>query len=62
MDTSRARAELGWSPRRTAVEALAELLDGLRDGAGFGTPPLEPGGTGPLRVREFPSGLGARLG
>jgi nucleoside-diphosphate-sugar epimerase len=62
MDTSRARAELGWSARRTATEALSELLDGLRDGAGFGTPPLEPGGAGPLRMREFLSGLGARLG
>jgi nucleoside-diphosphate-sugar epimerase len=62
MDVSRARAELGWEPRRTAAEALSELLEGLRDGAGFPTPPLEPGGAGPLRAREFLSGLGARLG
>jgi nucleoside-diphosphate-sugar epimerase len=62
MDVSRARAELGWEPRRTATEALSELLEGLRDGAGFPTPPLEPGGAGPLRAREFLSGVGARLG
>jgi nucleoside-diphosphate-sugar epimerase len=62
MDTSRARDELGWSPRSSATEALLELLDGLRDGAGMDTPPLEPGSAGPLRVREFASGLGARTG
>jgi hypothetical protein len=62
MDVSRARAELGWEPRRTAAEALSELLEGLRDGAGYPTPPLEPGGAGPLRAREFLSGVGARLG
>ena len=62
MDTSRAREQLGWEPRRSAVDALSELLDGLRDGSGLETPPLEPGGAGPLRAREFLSGLGARLG
>ena len=62
MDTSRARERLGWEPRRSAVDALSELLDGLRDGSGLETPPLEPGGAGPLRAREFLSGLGARLG
>ncbi len=42
MDTSRARAELGWEPRWDAGEALLELLEGLRDGAGVPTPPLRP--------------------
>ena len=62
MDTSRAREQLGWQARRSGLDALRELLDGLRDGSGLETPPLEPGGAGPLRAREFLSGLGARLG
>jgi UDP-glucose 4-epimerase len=60
MDTTRARTELGWRPRRSSSEALLELLDGMREGAGIDTPPLDPGGSGPLRVREFASGVGAR--
>ena len=60
MDTTRARTELGWQPRHTSSEALLDLLEGIRDGAGLGTPPLEPGGAGPLRSREFASGVGAR--
>ena len=62
MDTTRARDELGWTPRSSATDALLELLDGLRHGAGIDTPPLEPGSAGPLRLREFASGLGARTG
>lgn len=42
MDTTRARRELGWSPRIGAGEALLEVLDGIRSGAGLPTPPLEP--------------------
>src|SRR4051812_2336802 len=60
MDTTRARTELGWEPNRTSTGALLDLLDGIRDGAGLDTPPLEPGGAGPLRVREVASGVGAR--
>jgi UDP-glucose 4-epimerase len=41
MDVTRARAELGWVPTRSAGEALVELLDGIRDGAAHGTPPLQ---------------------
>ncbi|HET7567047.1 MAG TPA: NAD-dependent epimerase/dehydratase family protein [Gaiellaceae bacterium] len=43
MDTSRARAELGWEPQRTSVEAILELLEGIAAEAGAPTPPLEPG-------------------
>ena len=43
LDSARARRELGWEPRRTAEEALLELLAGIRDGAGMDTPPLAPG-------------------
>jgi UDP-glucose 4-epimerase len=62
MDMSRAYGELGWQPRHSAVEALNDLMAGLREGAGLDTPPLEPGSAGPLRVREFLSGVGARTG
>jgi UDP-glucose 4-epimerase len=62
MDTTRARDELGWTPRRDAGAALRELLEGMAAGAGLDTPPLEPGGAGPLRLREFLSGVGARTG
>src|ERR687897_3635158 len=34
MDVSRARSELGWSPERSASDALLDLLEGMREGAG----------------------------
>lgn len=40
MRTSRIRGELGWAPSHDAGDALRELLDGFRDGAGAPTPPL----------------------
>ncbi len=42
MDTTRARTKLGWAPRFGAEEAISELIEGLREGAGLGTPPLDP--------------------
>jgi UDP-glucose 4-epimerase len=60
LDVSRARAELGWTPRHDAGEALLELLEGLREGAGAPTPPLDPWTGGPARVRELAGGLGSR--
>ena len=62
MDISRARNELGWQPSVSAADALLDLIGGMQAGAGMQTPPLEPGGAGPLRLREFLSGIGARLG
>ncbi len=62
MDCSRMRDELGWTPRRDGVEALEDLLAGLRANDGLDTPPLRPGAGGPARVREVLSGLGARRG
>ncbi|HUA75817.1 MAG TPA: NAD-dependent epimerase/dehydratase family protein [Solirubrobacteraceae bacterium] len=59
MDTARAREALGWGARRSAVETLEELLDGLRQGDGMQTPPLDPAAGGPLRMREFATGVGA---
>jgi nucleoside-diphosphate-sugar epimerase len=44
METRRVRERLAWEPRRSASEALLELLDGIRAGAGAPTPPLEPDG------------------
>jgi nucleoside-diphosphate-sugar epimerase len=60
MDTTRARRELGWQPRHTAAEALLDLLEGMRRQDGIETPPLEPGGAGPLRLRELLGGVGKR--
>jgi UDP-glucose 4-epimerase len=60
MDTGRARRELGWEPRKTSLDALGELLVGLRHGAGGDTPPLDPKAGGPLRAGEFATGIGSR--
>jgi UDP-glucose 4-epimerase len=40
LNTRRARRELGWTPRRTAGEALLDLLSGFADAAELPTPPL----------------------
>jgi UDP-glucose 4-epimerase len=61
MDSSRARRELGWEPQYTALQALEELLAGMRQGADLDTPPLARGTSGPARVREFLTGVGARV-
>jgi UDP-glucose 4-epimerase len=60
MDSSRARSELGWAPRFSAIEAIGELLDGIREGADENTPPLARGTSGPARIRELLTGLGSR--
>jgi UDP-glucose 4-epimerase len=62
MDVARAREQLGWRPERSSIDAFCDLLAGMREGAGLETPPLEPGGAGPLRLREVLSGIGARTG
>jgi nucleoside-diphosphate-sugar epimerase len=60
MDTARAREVLGWRPRRSSEEALMELLEGMRDGEGLPTPPLDPAASGRLRLRELLTGVGGR--
>jgi len=40
IDSARARGELGWEPRYRSTDALLELLDGMRRGADYATPPL----------------------
>lgn len=41
-DTTLAETALGWQPRYDAASALAELVDGLRSGAGAASTPLAP--------------------
>src|SRR5215203_668837 len=62
MDTTRARTELGWEPTMTSLEALDDLLQGIRNAEGAPTPPLEPGAGGPMRAREVATGIGQRQG
>jgi UDP-glucose 4-epimerase len=59
MSSKRAHDELGWEPRRSAVEALEELLAGLREGHGAETPPLEADSAG-ARLDDLKTGVGAR--
>jgi UDP-glucose 4-epimerase len=60
LDSARARRELGWEPSRSGTEALSELIDAMRNGADYETPPLARATSGPGRIREFLTGLGAR--
>jgi nucleoside-diphosphate-sugar epimerase len=60
MDTTRAREELGWTPQRSAGEALLDLLEGMRRGDGVDTPPLRPSETVRERAGEVRKGVGAR--
>jgi UDP-glucose 4-epimerase len=62
MDTSRAQEELGWRPVRSSLEALEDLLGGLRRAAGQPTPPLDPAAGGVARLGELSSGIGERRG
>ncbi len=57
LSSDRARKELGWEPRFSAREALKELLEGLRVGRGYPTPPLQEAGLGG-RVDEVRTGIG----
>src|SRR3954454_10730529 len=59
MSSARARAELGWEPRYSAIEALEELLQGMREGGGGEPPPLEPDSAGG-RLDDLKTGVGAR--
>jgi UDP-glucose 4-epimerase len=59
MSSGRARGELGWEPRHSGVEALEELLEGMREGHGAKTPPLESDSVG-ARLDDLKTGVGAR--
>jgi UDP-glucose 4-epimerase len=56
LDTTRARTELAWSPKRGADEALLELLSGLKEGEGLETPPLTNRRS---RTEEVATGVGS---
>jgi nucleoside-diphosphate-sugar epimerase len=60
MDTTRAREELGWKPSVSSLDALDELLRGMRHAEGGPTPPLEPTAGGPMRAREMATGVGRK--
>lgn len=62
MDVSRARDELGWKPTVGGLDAIAEVMEGMRDGAGGPTPPLDPEAGGRFRWRELANGIGWRGG
>ncbi|HEX3239685.1 MAG TPA: DUF892 family protein [Solirubrobacterales bacterium] len=59
MSSERARAELDWEPTHSGVEALEELLVGMRKGHGHPTPPLAGDGPG-ARLEDLRTGVGAR--
>jgi UDP-glucose 4-epimerase len=59
MSSERAELELGWEPQVSAIEALEELIGGLRNGDGKPTPPLESTGLGG-RLDELRTGVGGR--
>jgi nucleoside-diphosphate-sugar epimerase len=59
LDTSRIRAELGWSPTVSSLDALREVLEGMADGAGAQTPPLAPDSLAG-RLQEGTTGVGER--
>ena len=59
MSTDRARQELDWKPAYSSLEAMGELLDGLRKGSGHSAPHLA--GTGIVtRLDELRTGQGKR--
>jgi UDP-glucose 4-epimerase len=60
MSTRRIRDELGWEPRRGATGTLAEMVWGMRAGAGAPTEPLAPDSIG-RRLHEVRTGAGARV-
>ncbi|MDT0164833.1 NAD-dependent epimerase/dehydratase family protein [Actinotalea sp. AC32] len=54
LDTTRVRTKLGWRPRVTAQQALAEVVEGMVAGSGTASPPLR------ARGRARPSLLGGQ--
>jgi len=57
LDCSRARTELGWAPKWTAQEALADLLEGVADSAHTSSPPLRRRSIVDLLRRDITDGL-----
>ena len=42
ISAERARSELGWEPRHTALDTLEDVVAGMRSGVGAPSPPLRP--------------------
>jgi nucleoside-diphosphate-sugar epimerase len=61
LDTTRARTELGWTPRWSADDAVDDLVRGMRRGEGAGTPPLDPATSGVARSHEVATGIGEKV-
>lgn len=53
LSTERARSVLGWEPRLSAYDTVAEVFEGMAEGAGTASPPLRPRGSlmGSARTR-----------
>ena len=62
MDTTRARTELGWAPQVDALDAIEEVMAGMREGTGGPTPTLAADAGGPLRAGELATGVGMKGG
>jgi nucleoside-diphosphate-sugar epimerase len=61
LDATRARRELGWTPRSSSVDAVLALLWGISEGSGGATAPLTPDGWR-SRTDELRRGVGSRVG
>jgi nucleoside-diphosphate-sugar epimerase len=61
LDAGRARAELGWAPTASALDAVLQFVHGMASGRGGHTRPLARDGAA-ARVRELASGVGSRAG
>lgn len=59
LDTTRIRTELGWEPAVSSVDAMREVLQGMVDHAGGGTPTLAPDSASG-RLQEVATGVGER--
>ena len=57
LDCSRARGELGWVPKWTSTDALADLLDGVAHHAHADSPPLRQRSMLDLLRRDVTDGL-----
>jgi UDP-glucose 4-epimerase len=53
MDTSRATNELGWKPAIASIDAIDEMLHGMREHAGGETAPLRAGRLSEWRAEDL---------
>jgi UDP-glucose 4-epimerase len=59
LDCGRAERELSWTPSRSSIDAIREMLHGFESGAGGDTPPLVPDSPGE-RLHELATLAGER--